>query len=247
MTKLILNADDFGYSKGINLGILEAHQEGILSSTTLMVNMPAAKHAFQLAKANEKLGVGIHFVLDLGFPVSEHVPSLVDEHGRFLKENPFILHAEPEEIKKELISQLEKFLSFGLTPTHIDSHHHIHRHEKIFPIVCELAETYQLPVRPTSVESSTVLEKKGIKKVEYFNPDFFGDELDINYLKTMLADAKKYNTVEIMTHPGYIDYPVLTGSSYNTQRAIELAILTAPEIKQYIQENNINLITYREI
>jgi|SRR5690625_350263 len=247
MTKIIVNADDFGYSKGVNLGIIEAHQEGIVSSTTLMTNMPGVEHAVELARKNEQLGVGIHFVLDCGSPVNSNVPSLVDENGRFLKSDQLIKSAKPEEIKMELTSQIEKFFSFKRTPTHIDSHHHIHRHKKVFSVVRELAEKYQLPIRRMSAKSDASLNYEGLKTVDYFNDDFYGDELDVNSLKTILRKTKKYSTVEIMTHPAFIDDPILIGSSYNIQRVKELGILTDLEIKRYSRENNLTMATYKDI
>lgn len=247
MTKLIVNADDFGYSKGINLGIIEAHREGIVSSTTLMTNMPGAEHAFELAKENQQLGVGIHLVLDCGFPVHEHVPSLVDENGRLLKMAQLLERATEEDIEKELTSQIEKFLSFGVKPTHMDSHHHIHSLEKVFPIVRKLAEKYQLPIRKVTRNSITASDYEGLKTVDYFNDEFYGEELDVAGLKEILLQAKNYATVEVMAHPGYVDYEILTGSSYHTPRVKELALLTDPEIKNYLKEHQITLATYQDI
>jgi len=242
MTKLIVNADDFGYSKGVNLGIIEAHREGIVSSATLMTTMSGADHAMELAKENKELGVGIHLVLDLGYPVHPNVPSLVNEHGRFNKMD-HLYEAEPDDIQKELTSQLEKFLSNGRTPTHIDSHHHVHGHENVFPIVKALAEKYQLPMRKVD----PAFDINPVKTVEYFNDHFYGDELDVHRLIEILQDVQKHETAEIMVHPAYIDQEVLDGSSYNLQRVKELDILTRREVRSFLEENNILLTTYNKI
>lgn len=245
MTKLVINADDFGYSKGVNLGIIEAYRHGVVSSTTMMVNMPGAAHAAALALAHPGLGVGIHLVLDCGVPVHSNVPSLVDETGHFYKMEELLEKAETHDIEKELNAQIEKFFSFGLSPTHLDGHHHVHGQEKIFPIVQLLAKEYRLPIRKVSADanhSSNWL----LNTTQTFLYDFYGDELTPTSLIDLVKKSIHFETAEIMCHPAYIDEAVLMGSSYNVQRARELAILTDPEVKQVIEKNHIELVTYRE-
>jgi predicted glycoside hydrolase/deacetylase ChbG (UPF0249 family) len=79
LIKLIVNADDFGYSRCVNFGIIDAHRDGINNSATMMMNMLGVGHAIELAKENPKLQVGIHLVLTCGKPLLPDVPSLVDE------------------------------------------------------------------------------------------------------------------------------------------------------------------------
>lgn len=98
--KLIVNADDFGYSKGVNLGIIEAHRAGVVTSTTTMVNMGGFEHAVQLARETPTLGVGIHLVLTCGAPVSHDVPSLTDEHGRFHRGYDYLGTTSPEDVER---------------------------------------------------------------------------------------------------------------------------------------------------
>ncbi len=240
--RCIINADDFGYSKGVNLGILEAFQHGVVTSTTMMVNMPGAEHAAQLAKENPDLGVGIHFVLTCGKPVCSDVSSLVNENGEFRKRDEQLLHADINEIERELTAQLEKFFSLGLTPTHIDSHHHVHAHEKVFPIVKKLAQQHHLPARP--VPSTDMFD---LQTVDMFIHQFYGNDLTKEYFLSLVNQISDGQTAEIMCHPAYIDLPLQIGSSYCLERINELAILTDPEIRQAISERNIELITYREL
>ena len=82
---LIINADDFGFSRGVNLGIIEAFQHGVLTSTTLMVNMQEADHAVELARQNPELGVGIHLTLTAGRPILGGLHTITDEEGNFRK------------------------------------------------------------------------------------------------------------------------------------------------------------------
>lgn len=83
MKKVIINADDFGYSRGINYGIIDSHRLGILTSTTIMAGMPGFDHAVQLAKENPKLGIGVHLTLTCGYPLLKDYQTIVDENGKF--------------------------------------------------------------------------------------------------------------------------------------------------------------------
>lgn len=244
MTKLVINADDFGYSKGVNLGIIEAFKNGVVTSATMMTNMPGAAHAAALALDNPELGVGIHLVLDCGKPVNKDVPSLIDERGFLHKADVLIQKSELSDIEKEIHSQIERFLSFGLTPTHIDSHHHLHGHELIYPIVEKIAQFYHLPLRKVS-EDRSHSSHSNVRTVEGFIHEFYGDELTTAFLLELLDKTRHYKTAEIMCHPAFIDEPLLTGSSYALQRVRELAILTDPEAAKAIVEKEIQLVTYK--
>lgn len=243
MTKLIINADDFGYCKGINLGIIECFQNGVVTSATLMANMPGAEHAANLAKENPNLGVGVHLVLTCGYPVRSDVPSLVREDGAFHQRGDMHKFAEPDDIEKELNSQMETFLSLGLKPSHIDSHHHVHGLEKVFPIVEKIAKKHGVPVR--KLDES--LGYKEMKTTDRFITDFFGSNLTTGHLIDILESSLSSETVEVMCHPGYLDEAILTGSSYNLPRVKEMSILTDPEIQKNIAMRNIQLVSYKEL
>ena len=243
MTKLIINADDFGYCKGINLGIIECFQNGVVTSATLMANMPGAEHAANLAKENPNLGVGVHLVLTCGYPVRSDVPSLVREGGEFHRRGDMHKFAEPDDIEKELNSQMETFLSLGLKPSHIDSHHHVHGLEKVFPIVEKIAKKHGVPVR--KLDES--LGYKEIKMTDRLITDFFGTNLTTVHLIDILESSLSSETVEVMCHPGYLDEAILTGSSYNLPRVKEMSILTDPEIQENIAMRNIQLVSYKEL
>ncbi|QXJ37243.1 hypothetical protein BV455_00505 [Parageobacillus caldoxylosilyticus] len=238
----IINADDFGYSKGVNYGILEAFQHGVVTSTTMMVNMPGTEHAARLAKENPELGVGIHFVLTCGKPILADVPSLVNEDGEFRKRDVQLLYADPDDIERELTAQLETFLSFGLTPTHIDSHHHVHEHPCVFPIVQKLAEQYDLPIRPVRSE-----KPHRLRTVDVFISQFYGRGLTKEYFLSLFDEVNDGQTVEVMCHPAYIDVPLFTGSSYCSERINELSILTDPYVRKALENCGVKLITYREL
>lgn len=224
MIKLIVNADDFGYSKGINYGIIEAHRNGIVNSTTMMMNMPGVSHAVDLAKENPNLKVGIHLVLTCGKPLLTDVPTLVDQNG-FFKKNRDILESNIslEELEREWTAQVEKFLESGLTLTHIDSHHHVHTVPKFLPIVQKLSKKYNLSVRRVSDHAI-----EGVPPFsDVFLHEFYGEGATYDYFEKIVTQVQDGQTVEVMCHPGYLDHEVLNNSSYAKDRVTEVEILTS--------------------
>lgn len=148
--KLIVNADDFGYSTAVNQAIIKAFEQGILTSCSLMVAEPGFEEAVELARSHPKLAVGLHLVLICGrsvLPPSE-IPHLVDKTGNF-STDPFptgvkyyFSSAVRSELRKEIYAQVEKFASTGLPFSHIDGHLHLHMHPTVFSILAEAAEKY---------------------------------------------------------------------------------------------------------
>ena len=131
--RLIVNADDLGLSRGITDGILFAHQQGIVTSTSYMVNQPASEYAAEQLRKYPSLDVGIHLNLCQGKPVlpPTAVPSLVDADGTFLSPSRMarrltLWRASPKEILSEFCAQIDRMLATGLTPSHADSHHRFH-------------------------------------------------------------------------------------------------------------------------
>jgi hopanoid biosynthesis associated protein HpnK len=148
MKELILNADDFGLTQGINRGIIRAHRDGILTSTTLMATGPAFDHAVEQARANPTLGVGCHLVLTGGSAAAprERIPSLVDASGRLprsltvLVANVTTGRVPPVEIETELRAQIEKIRRAGVEPSHLDTHKHTHVHPTIMNALGRVAQ-----------------------------------------------------------------------------------------------------------
>ena len=134
--RLIVNADDFGLARSVSTGIIDVYQAGQLSSTTLMVNMAGTEEAVDLAERHPGLGVGLHFNLTEGRPLTD-ARSLIDSDGAFLLRGELIRRSirgrvQPSEITRELTAQLDRFVSLGLTPTHLDSHQHVHMVPTVF-------------------------------------------------------------------------------------------------------------------
>ena len=138
---LIVNADDFGLSKGQNYGIIEACRNGIVTSTTALVNGQAIDHAVQLSRDEPSLAIGMHFVLTMGKPLTA-MPGLTRDGvlGKWIWQLAEEDALPLEEITQELVSQYLRFIElFGRKPTHLDSHHHVHMFPQIFPIVARFA------------------------------------------------------------------------------------------------------------
>lgn len=138
--RLIVNADDFGWTRGISDGILLAYRSGIVTSTSLMVNQPATRYAVQQLPSAPGLSVGVHLNLTDGRPVlpARQVPTLVDSGGAFHALPQFLsrlwrLRIRWREIEAEFCAQIRRMKSMGLTPTHADTHHHLHMHPLIAP------------------------------------------------------------------------------------------------------------------
>lgn len=146
---LIVNADDFGLSKGQNYGIIEACRNGIVTSTTALVNGQAIDHAVQLSRDEPSLAIGMHFVLTMGKPLTA-MPGLTRDGvlGKWIWQLAEEDALPLEEITQELASQYLRFIElFGRKPTHLDSHHHVHMFPQIFPIVAKFAAEEGIALR----------------------------------------------------------------------------------------------------
>jgi hopanoid biosynthesis associated protein HpnK len=148
--RLIVNADDFGRSESINMAVVRAHREGILTSASLMVNETAAEQAVRLARENPKLGVGLHLVLVCGAAAlpPQRIPHLADACGRF-SDNPvaagcryFFNAACKAELLAEIEEQVRKFHGTGLSLDHINGHLNLHLHPVVFGILMDNAERW---------------------------------------------------------------------------------------------------------
>jgi hopanoid biosynthesis associated protein HpnK len=150
--RVIVNGDDFGFSRGVNRAIIEAHERGILTSASLIVAGEAAEEAVALAHAHPHLAVGLHLVLVDG-PAAlapAEIPHLVDSRRRF-RRSPVaagLLYqfgpAARRELRREIIAQLERFRRTGLGLSHVDGHHHLHTHPVVLRMLAELAPEYQI-------------------------------------------------------------------------------------------------------
>jgi predicted glycoside hydrolase/deacetylase ChbG (UPF0249 family) len=219
---LIVNADDFGAGRGINRAIQELHERGIVTSASLMIDMPAAPEAVAWAKAAERLGVGLHVAL-----TDEDAVPLVDFDDKTA-------------CFEAICSQIERFdRAVGHLPTHLDSHQNVHRDERLRPLFIELAKRYGLPLREHSV-------------VRYFPDFYgqwdgepHPEQIGIENLLAMLASQLSDGITELSCHPGYraSDFT----SPYDAERAIELQTLSDPRFLKFLGTHEIKLINFKDV
>ncbi len=231
-TYLVVNADDFGLSEGVNRGLIRAHEEGIVTSASLMVRAcpAAAIAAAAYARARPQLGVGLH--LDLG-------------EWRFRQGQWGVVYevVPPNDVRAlaaEVDRQIEMFLQqVGRPPTHIDSHQHVHHHEPLRSIVAAAAAKLKVPLRGVT------------PGVHYFG-DFYGQTgtgepapncITIQSLLRLLAGLPE-GVNEIGCHPG--EDPELN-SVYAAERSREVTVLCAPAIREAVNARGIELCDFRRI
>lgn len=244
--RLIVNADDFGLTGGVSRGILEAHREGVVTSTTLMVNR-AADTALLEALAASGLGVGLHVNLTLGRPISDpgRVPSLVDEDGQFMRDARAVAaRVSPEEARLEIGNQIDAFRRMtGRFPTHLDSHHHVGSHEPLLELMFFFSAALKVPLRAQDPETRRAARRRGLRTPDHFagesGPEpYWSAERVLEHLRTLPLGVS-----EFMTHPGYFDED-LAYSRYGRQREVELRGLTDPSVRQAIAREGIELIHF---
>ncbi len=215
---LIVNADDFGATSGLNRGIMEAHREGIVTSASLMVEGTASEEAGDLAMSAPGLSVGLHFVLD--------------------GEGRCFLH-DPVAAAHEIQRQLDLFQALlGRLPTHLDTHHHVHRKPGLLEPLLAVADEYGLPLR----------EHSRIRHV----PDFYGrwddtshpEQVSVEGLVRILENEIGDRVSELGCHPGYIDDDLR--STYGIERELELATLKSPQLPSLLAARDIELVNFSQ-
>jgi predicted glycoside hydrolase/deacetylase ChbG (UPF0249 family) len=257
--QLIVTADDFGLTDGVNRAIMRAHQEGVVTSASLMVNSPAFESAVELARQNPSLDIGLH--LDL-------------------TNKPFALAVRPHklDLEREVRTQTEKALGTGLAITHLDGHKHVHVIPAVLKVIRAVAPEYGIrAIRTMNVRSAgtmsllrcnpkarlTIIEQlifaKGARRAWRFclpnamlGPDrFYGIAetgfLDLEAFENIIQDVG-VGVHEVMCHPGYLDADLRRQPTrLLSQRERELEMLTSQEARNLIRSSGIELISYKNL
>jgi len=210
---LIVTADDFGLSHGVNRGIVEAHREGILTSTSLMVHRPAAEQAADLVRECPALSVGLHLELDL---------------------------AGAPDVPTQLERQLSRFTALvGAPPTHVDSHHDVHKNPRVLPHVRAWARNIGVPLRGSS----------HVRHLSKFYGQWGGEthveQVSVDGLLRLLDAELGPGVTELTCHAGYVDEGLT--SSYRVEREAELRTLCDPRVRQALAERGIRLLGFRDL
>ncbi len=240
VSKLVVNADDFGRSPAINEGIILGHQKGIVTSASLMTRREGLDDAVRLAKMNPALGIGLHLDLDHFFEVEHGV-------GRLLgyKDSSLPISA----VAAETEQQIQRALATGLPMTHVDGHHHVHLRPELFATVAALTAKYKIPViryfrgfyeglyagAPMDWIPD-IARRFGLRLVDTFFAGWEPVESSLPGYRYLDLDVP-FNMAELMVHPG-------KGEAWREQ---ELAHCIAPETREKLTSRSIDLVTFAQL
>lgn len=256
LKRLIINADDFGFTRDVNDGIIHSHRNGVLTSTTLMANGDAFEDAVSLAKRTPTLDVGCHLVLVQGRSLltGHPYPRTLRAFVRATARNEFDIYAE-------LHAQVKKIVAAGVQPTHLDSHKHTHIVPRVFRAVARLAAEFQIPY--VRLPLDTTLPFQGLMRRfrnfylatarqnnVKFTDHFTGFRLTGSMTEESFARALRQlsaGTTEFMCHPGYLG-PELQAAETRLKdsRLRELEALTSPRIRTLLSELEVRLSPFCE-
>ncbi len=263
MVRLIVNADDFGFTRDVNAGIVEAHQHGILTATTLMANGEAFDHAVALSREDPTLDIGVHLVMVQGRSVldpSREMPATVPDLIRALVRREIPVYEEAR-------AQVQRIVATGIRPSHIDTHKHTHLLPPVLDAVSRVAREFgiewvrrpfdfgidsgakvmkravALGMRAMAPKFARTLE--GLKTTDHFTGFQVTGRLDSGSLAATLERLPEGLT-EFMCHPGRLG-PELRAARTRLKesREIELSALTAPETRRVLERRGIQLTNYR--
>ena len=261
MRKLVVNADDFGFTRDVNQGIIEAHRNGILTATTIMSDGAAFDDAVRLARENPTLDIGVHLVLVGQPPFPMTVAQLIRAVllGRI-------------RIYEELSAQVRKVLDAGLQPSHLDTHKHTHLLPPVLDAVARISDEFKIPwvrrpfdfpLQPGGVSwkkravsrafglvrrrFERVLTRHGCRSTDHFA----GFQITGNFDAADVAElirALPEGSTEFMCHPGICTAELRAARTrLKESREQELRALTAPEVRNALRESAVELVTYRGI
>ena len=267
MKIFLVNADDFGFTRDVNSGIIEAHTRGILTATTLMANGAAFDDAVRLADANPTLDVGCHLVLVggnsimTGKPYPLTVSALLDA-----------IVSRRVDPYTELKAQIQRILDAGLRPVHMDTHKHTHLFPPVLDAVARLSNEFGIrwirrpfdfPMPPGGLPLSKrlvskafgivrprlqrVLEVNGCLSTDHFAGFSMTGRFNAQDV-VQLIGALPEGSTEFMVHPGHCTAELRAAPTrLNESRAQELAALVAPEVRRALNDEGVVLSGYRAL
>jgi chitin disaccharide deacetylase len=247
---LIVNADDYGIAASVSQGIREAHQRGIVTSTTVMIGMDNAAEAVgQALKETPDLALGLHLVV-AGKGVKpvlppDQIPTLVRPDGLFY-DNPAWPEKAPsfnrDEMIREVNAQFDRFVAVAnQLPTHLDSHYHAtYYHPTAVEAMRSLALMRNLPLRHDRGVGASIVE--GIQHpVAFYELDH---DQPVEVLIAFLKTLPEGEIIELCCHPGYSNDTLFDLDNWTTVREIDLRYITDPRLKAVIEEEQITLCDF---
>ena len=270
MKRLVVNADDFGFTPDVNEGIVEAYRNGILTATTLMANGDAFDDAVRVAAGVPELDIGCHLALIGG-------RSLLAPYKALPAGVPALLAAIAVgqlHIYDELAAQVRKILAAGIAPTHLDTHKHTHLAPPVLDAVARLSEEFgivwvrrpfDLPITAARGGAprlkhmaagslgflrnrfQRVLAARHCRSTDHFAGFQLTGRFRTAELTQLIAELPDGST-ELMCHPGRLREPLRHAPTrLKESREHELAALTAPEARQALAQAGVRLVNYREL
>jgi chitin disaccharide deacetylase len=267
--RLIINSDDFGFSQDVNRGIIDTHQAGMLTATTLMANGDAFEHAVELSKAHPALSVGCHLVLVQGMSVAQPnlaLPATIFDLIRRLT----LGDLDPQQ---EIAAQIEKILAVGIQPLHLDCHKHTHLHPKVLKAVAWASQNYSIPWVRCPVDYSKpkasakvpmskrfihqalrlrgrsmrqMLKESGCKVTDHFVGFQVTGRLSPEVVLKLLA-ALPDGVTEFMCHVGYCTEELRSKPTrLKLSREAEMRAFLDPAVKLFVGKN-FKLINFAEL
>jgi predicted glycoside hydrolase/deacetylase ChbG (UPF0249 family) len=228
---VILNADDFGLSAGVNEGIIRAHEEGILTSASLMVRFPEARAAAAYARGHPELSVGLH--IDLGEWTCVH------EQWKLIYQ--VVPSEDPTAVADEVARQISRFRELiGRSPTHLDSHQHVHRAEPLNSILRKQAQDLGIVLRDCSNRVQYCGDFYGQSNKGYACPDSISPES----LVKIFRGISEPSITEIGCHPAS---KMDMQGMYRQERLLELETLCHPLVRATAIEEQISLCSFAEL
>jgi predicted glycoside hydrolase/deacetylase ChbG (UPF0249 family) len=271
--KLIVNADDFGISEAVNRGIVDAHDHGIVTSTSLMATGPAFEHAVELARSRPRLAVGVHLTLTEQRPLTSAL-GIVTAHGTFPPHTAQLLRRALgkrmplPDVRRELDAQIRRVRAAGIAIRHLDGHQHVHVLPGVARVVADLAAEHGIPavrypaerlhrymlrnaehLRRVAEQATLTLfcraaPLKRLRRSDEFVGFYFGGRLDETNLATVLDHLPAYGTVELMCHPGAED--MRPTGDWHYAWVAERDALTSPRIRELVLARGVQLVARRE-
>lgn len=272
--RLVVNADDFGISPGVTRGILEAHEAGVVTSTSVVANAPWLDDAACAARGAPALGVGVHVNLVQGHPL-ERVPTLVSRRtGAFLPLGALVRRAlagsvDGHEVAAECAAQIARVRAAGIEPTHLDGHRHAHVLPGIWPGVAAAARDAGIRVARVPVERPwheswrpgltakrlalaaawLVASRRtpALRHADHFHGLSLQGGRGVLERLLRLLDALPPGTSELMMHPGHADAALAAADGYTWQRERELEALLSAALRARLARGDVELVTFRAL
>jgi len=274
VTRLIVNADDYGYFDGVTRGILEGARKGVIRATGIMSNSPNFDEHVRLLESVKTVDAGVHLNITQGQPLSRQMRSYCDRQeggfpGKFSVALAIMTGRLPVQfVREEWQSQIQRCLDAGLELKFLNTHEHVHVLPVLYKLINEMAEQYNVPyIRYPAAEwrywggiggalRNTILQCVNLvnrKPQQLETPEFIGmsksGKLDIEYLEKCIASLLPGRTYELMCHPGYfdpgeVDDPRLLAYHHWEQ---ELEVLLGSRFRQLCEEAGVELVGYRDL